>query len=112
MAISFVRRLIDTKRDILFVLDGSGSIGDGPFQQALKDLQTLVGLFCHTDQHRFAMLQYATHVDEIFNFGTYTSISQVQQAIGSVKYMAEKTATGDAFAYAKAKIFNPSRGII
>ncbi len=63
-------------RDIIFVLDSSGSLSGYDFEKALTFTRKFVGLF---DQHqaKFAVVNFSSTAKVEFNLNTYQNIEQV-----------------------------------
>ncbi|XP_053399252.1 collagen alpha-1(XII) chain-like [Mercenaria mercenaria] len=108
-------------RDIVFILDSSGSIGLTKFNKAKADAKSLFGTLCPFDktfdmdynnpyQHQqLAMLTYSTTIEENFFFNTYSKTADVLQAISQATYQGLMTNTAGAFKKAR-NMFQTSRG--
>nr|ALK82318.1 PU-F1 [Pinctada fucata] len=103
----FVRPDPQYPRDIIVIIDSSGSIGNELFNRALRDLAELVGYFCpepdpfvpqnNSFYHRLGVIQFSTETEDIFNLDRYDNLGAIQGAIRSIKYMQEYTCTEKAF---------------
>jgi hypothetical protein len=98
----------DLPRDLVLILDSSGSIGTDGFILAKEQLSTLVGLLCPIDPfsrtvgfpylyNQAAMVTYSTHVTTNFYFNTFNTTVSVQNAIKSATYEGLSTYTNKAF---------------
>ncbi|KAK3105890.1 hypothetical protein FSP39_007994 [Pinctada imbricata] len=103
----FVRPDPQYPRDIIVIIDSSGSIGKQLFDRALPDLAELVGYFCpepdpfvpqnNSFYHRLGVIQFSTVTEDIFNLDRYNNLGAIKGAIRSIKYMKKKTCTDKAF---------------
>ncbi|CAG2223327.1 unnamed protein product [Mytilus edulis] len=107
-------------RDLLIILDSSGSIGSGNFEIVKEQLGELLGLLCpstdpfisnkRTVYNRAALIQYSNNVVEEFDFNDNHNLSELKAAIQSVPYQGRTTCTGDAF-YKAIRMFTSSKGM-
>ncbi|WAR09619.1 VWA1-like protein [Mya arenaria] len=104
-------------RDLLIILDSSGSIEQNNFENAKTQLSRLVGMFCPTpdpfagDHQKAAMLSFSTRVHEIFDFDDLHTTNEVQAKILTVVYRSGETHTELAFEYARTHMFNRTKGM-
>ncbi|XP_060575103.1 integrin alpha-D-like [Ruditapes philippinarum] len=108
-------------RDILLILDSSGSVQRTDFTKAKKDAKTLFGLLCPKGKsfdvvnndpyqhHQLAMITFSTTVVENFFFNSYEKTYYVLNAITKAKYLGHRTNTAGAFRKAK-EMFEKNRG--
>lgn len=94
------------KRDLLIILDSSGSIGSSNFYKTKQNLAELLGMLC-PDPDPFAQLyQHAALIDfagstnEIFDFNKYQHTSTLKNGILAVPYLGGITCTTKAFTVA------------
>ena len=94
-------------RDLLLIIDGSGSIGIRLFAKVLEDLSELIGMFCplndpldpmeNPNYHiKLSVILFASNSDIVFNFTKYQSVTNAQQAIRHIVYHRGKTCTDKA----------------
>jgi hypothetical protein len=108
-------------RDIVLILDSSGSVSKTNFGQAKEDAKTLFGLLCPKGKsfdvvdnapyqhHQLAMITFSTTVVENFFFNSYEKTYNVLNAITEAKYLGGYTNTAGAFRKAK-EMFEKIRG--
>lgn len=104
-------------RDLLIIVDASGSIGRSKFDVAKNDLAKLMGYLCPVgdpfkDGQRAALIRFNNKVDEIFDFNTYKDTAGVKAGILKMQYTGGLTCTGDAFEYARTTMFTTAKGKI
>lgn len=102
-------------RDLLVIVDSSGSIGRTFFNDAKSQLARLLGLLCPKPNpfkgyQKAALIEYSTTVLEIFDFDDNSNTNEVQQGVESMTYMNGLTATATAFNYAKETMFKTEKG--
>lgn len=102
-------------RDLLVIVDSSGSVAYNEFADAKSQLAKLVGLLCpHPDPfekaHKLALLRFATSVSEIFDFNKYPNTAGVKSGIASMIYTGGSTCTASAFKYARETMFTAAKG--
>lgn len=108
------RRQTVGDRDILFIIDSSGSIGLTEFNTAKDNMANLIGKICGTigrgpQSNRAALINFSNEPHEIFDFDDYDNLADVQDAVRSLTPLANKTCTGNALEYAKT-MFEPLKG--
>ncbi|XP_028415983.1 von Willebrand factor-like [Dendronephthya gigantea] len=105
---------MDTKLDILYIVDGSGSVRETNFEKIKAGLKEMNQKFAiGPDKVRIALMQFgrATQTKIEFNFDEKTSLAAVNQGVDDMKWLASlKTATGDALKRAREGIFNGKNG--
>jgi len=82
--------------DIIFVLDGSGSIGTSNFEKIknfVKDVVRAFDVGTGEKQSQIGVIKYSTMVKREFDLKTYNTGSKVISAVGSIKYEAGGTNT-------------------
>lgn len=101
---------MNTKLDILYLVDGSGSVGATNFEkikEGLKEMNKKIAIA--PDKIRIALMQFgrATQTKIEFNFDEKTSLAAVNQGVDDMKWLDSfKTATGDALRRAREKVRN------
>ncbi|WAR09886.1 COMA1-like protein [Mya arenaria] len=104
-------------RDLLIILDSSGSIGPSDFDNAKTQLSRLVGMFCPTpdpfagDHQRAALLVFDHGVNEIFDFDDMHDTNEVQAKIRSVFYHGGGSRTDLALEYARTHMLTATKGM-
>lgn len=106
-------------RDLLIIVDSSGSVGSSHFEIAKQQLGELLGLLCPSPDpfvsnsiyayHRAALIQYSRNVVEEFDFDDNHNLAELKSAIQSVQFLSGSTCTGDAF-YKAIQMFTSSKG--
>lgn len=102
-------------RDLLVILDSSGSIGNGVFSDAKEQIGRLVALLCpqpdpfNYGYQQLAFMTFSKTVSEIFQFDSYTSVSDIQSAIKQAPYLGSSTCTATAFNYIE-NMFQSTKG--
>lgn len=90
-------------RDLLIILDSSGSIGSENYDRAKSSISQLLKTLCPSPDpfgeryHHAGFIVYSTYTQLVFDFSVYNSIYDIQNAIESVSYMSGSTCTTDAF---------------
>ncbi|XP_078694790.1 collagen alpha-6(VI) chain-like [Branchiostoma floridae x Branchiostoma belcheri] len=83
------------KLDVVFVLDGSGSVGYDNFQRMKSFVKRVVGGFViGPSETQISVFQYSHFVVQELALDTYGSINGINQAIDAVMYQGGGTATG------------------
>ncbi|VDI34916.1 Hypothetical predicted protein [Mytilus galloprovincialis] len=116
-----VQSKIGLFRDLLIIIDSSGSIGSRNFEIAKKQLGELLSLICplpdpfdskvHNGNNRAALIQFSDVVIKEFDFDDKHNISDLKSAIMSVPYQNGGTCTGDAFYKAIQMFTSYNKGI-
>ncbi|XP_039592174.1 collagen alpha-6(VI) chain-like isoform X1 [Polypterus senegalus] len=97
--------------DIVFVVDGSSSIGEPNFQQVRDFLYTFVdSLDVSVDNVRVGLAQYSDDAHEEFLLNTFTNKSEILTYIQDLAYRKGGTYTGKALEFIKEQYFTPSAG--
>uniref|UniRef100_A0A915PRP0 Uncharacterized protein n=1 Tax=Setaria digitata TaxID=48799 RepID=A0A915PRP0_9BILA len=98
--------------DLVFLLDGSGSIGLDTFQQeVLRFVKDFIELFdVSPEQTRVAVIQYSDVIRHEFDLNQYYSAQQMKQAIDRIEYLTGLTRTGAAITHITNEAFSELRG--
>ncbi|CAG2188321.1 COL12A [Mytilus edulis] len=106
-------------RDLLIIIDSSGSIGSSSYEIAKRQTGELIGLLCPVPDpfnsrrlngyNRAALIQFSTNAVEEFDFDDKHGIAELKAAIQAVPYQNGMTCTGDAF-YKAIQMFTSSKG--
>lgn len=97
-------------RDLLIVLDSSGSIGETAFHKSLQDIYKLISVMCPSPEpfvkssshgyNQLGLLQFSTGVKTSFTFGEVGSLSEIKGKLNSIQHMAGTTCTEKALSEA------------
>jgi len=99
-------------RDLLLIIDGSGSIRSGLFAKVLEDLSELIGMFCPlndpldpfenpNDHMKLSVILFSTTSDIKFNFNKHQNVTNAQQAIRQIAFPGGATCTKNALTMGK-----------
>ncbi|VDI73894.1 Hypothetical predicted protein [Mytilus galloprovincialis] len=115
-----VQSKIGLFRDLLIIIDSSGSIGSDNFDIAKRQLGDLLSLLCplpdpfdasvHNGNNRAALIQFSDNVIEEFDFDGNHDIAELKSAIMSINYQNGGTCTGDAF-HKAVQMFTTYKGM-
>ncbi|KAM8810908.1 collagen alpha-6(VI) chain [Eudromia elegans] len=98
------------KADIVFLVDGSGSIRTAEFQKMKNFTQSFVSkVEVGLSNVQFGLLQFSSEVREEFQLDRYSSKPDLQRAIQEMQQMKLQTFTGKALSFA-ASYFDRDRG--
>uniref|UniRef100_A0A8C7Z5B3 VWFA domain-containing protein n=1 Tax=Oryzias sinensis TaxID=183150 RepID=A0A8C7Z5B3_9TELE len=97
--------------DLVFLVDGSWSVGRENFKHIRSFIGSLAGAFdIGEDKTRVAVVQYSTDTRTEFPLNRYTRRGDLLQAINSLPYKGGNTMTGDAIDYLIKNIFTEAAG--
>ncbi|XP_077586812.1 collagen alpha-1(XII) chain isoform X3 [Stigmatopora nigra] len=97
--------------DLVFLVDGSWSVGRENFKHIRSFIAGLAGAFdIGVDKTRVAVVQYSTDTRTEFPLTRYTRRGDLLQAINSLPYKGGNTMTGDAIEYLAQNIFTEQAG--
>ncbi|KAJ1374160.1 Transmembrane matrix receptor MUP-4 [Parelaphostrongylus tenuis] len=98
--------------DLVFLIDGSGSIGSYIFQtEVLRFLSEFSELFdIAPDNTRISVVQYSDQIRHEFSLGDYKDRHSVQEAIRKIDYLTGLTRTGAAIEHVANEAFSERRG--
>uniref|UniRef100_A0A3Q2T1R2 Collagen alpha-1(XII) chain n=1 Tax=Fundulus heteroclitus TaxID=8078 RepID=A0A3Q2T1R2_FUNHE len=97
--------------DLVFLVDGSWSVGRENFKHIRSFIGALAGAFdISADKTRVAVVQYSTDTRTEFPLNRYTRRGDLLQAINSLPYKGGNTMTGDAIDYLIKNIFTEASG--
>ncbi|XP_035530598.1 collagen alpha-1(XII) chain isoform X3 [Morone saxatilis] len=97
--------------DLVFLVDGSWSVGRENFKHIRSFIASLAGAFdIGEDKTRVAVVQYSTDTRTEFPLTRYNRRGELLQAINSLPYKGGNTMTGDAIDYLLQNIFTEAAG--
>ena len=110
----FVRTSEGKPRDLLLVLDSSGSISYDDFEAMKGGVQLLIDALCGgfgpaPNQHRLSIVQFSTFVKTVHTFADDQDPATLKAVVNSTRPMYGYTCTGDALVLAFDE-FDASRG--
>jgi len=80
--------------DIIFVLDGSGSVGSTNFQSMKQFVKDVVsGFDVGPGKTRFGVIKYSSYVLREFDLDTYTTKDEILNAVNRIQYPGGGTST-------------------
>ncbi|XP_022079888.1 integrin alpha-11-like isoform X2 [Acanthaster planci] len=92
--------------DLVFVLDGSGSVGSANFEKTKSFVSNVVDAFeIGADQTRVGVIKYSSSVTVEFHLITYSSKALLKQAIGNIQYIGGGTQTVAALDVMESQAF-------
>ncbi|KAJ0062737.1 hypothetical protein NL108_004377, partial [Boleophthalmus pectinirostris] len=97
--------------DLVFLVDGSWSVGRENFQHIRSFIGALAGAFdIGADKTRVAVVQYSTDTRTEFTLTQYNRRGDLLQAISTLPYKGGNTMTGEAIEYLLNNIFTEAAG--
>ncbi|CAH1783538.1 unnamed protein product [Owenia fusiformis] len=100
----------DGRRDIVFILDSSGSIGQEDFEKSTRFVQQLVDNFDITSgQYRVGLVRFSDGGQVMFHLNSYNRRSDILNAISSVDYVKGATNTARGLELMRS-MFSPVNG--
>ncbi|KAK2113943.1 hypothetical protein P7K49_008209 [Saguinus oedipus] len=104
-------RGVDIKADIVFLVDGSYSIGIANFVKVRAFLEVLVKSFeISPNRVQISLVQYSRDPHTEFTLKKFTKVEDIIEAINNFPYRGGSTNTGKAMTYVREKIFVPNKG--
>lgn len=100
------------KTDLVFLIDGSGSIGSYVFKnEVLRFVREFVELFeIGPDQTRVGLIQYSDQIRHEFDLGQHIDKGSLLRAITETQYLTGLTRTGAAIQHMVSEGFSERRG--
>lgn len=97
--------------DLAFMLDASSSIGgDANFQLCLKFIKAVYGSFTiSATGYHIGLVLFGASASVSFDFSKYSSVSEVDAAIGSMKMVGGACAAGQGLSTCQTQLFAQSR---
>ncbi|KAI1895826.1 hypothetical protein AGOR_G00110760 [Albula goreensis] len=97
--------------DLVFLVDGSWSVGRENFKHIRSFIGAMAGAFeIGMDKTRVAVVQYSTDTRTEFNLNQYSKRGELLRAINTLPYKGGNTMTGDAMDYLLKNTFTESAG--
>ncbi|XP_078676406.1 matrilin-1-like [Branchiostoma floridae x Branchiostoma belcheri] len=109
-------REIGLNRDILILLDMSGSISTTAFNEVKVDISRFVGLICPAGElgrglhNQLALVAFSDRIVRVFDFNDHYNLAIVQNAIQNFQREGTMTHTREALEYVRTNMFG-SRGL-
>ncbi|XP_070691399.1 matrilin-2-like isoform X3 [Pempheris klunzingeri] len=101
----------DGVMDLVFVIDGSKSLGPANFQLVKQFVNSIVdSLDISRRGTHVALLQYSTKVRTEFTLGQYTTAQGIKQAVTRMQYMGRGSMTGSALRHMFEFSFSAKEG--
>ncbi|XP_062385579.1 collagen alpha-1(XIV) chain isoform X1 [Sardina pilchardus] len=101
------------KADLVFLVDGSWSIGDDNFQKIIRFLHSTTGALDQIgpDGTQVAIAQFSDDARTEFKLNSYNNKERLLEAIQRIAYKGGNTKTGKAIKHVKDTIFTAEGGI-
>uniref|UniRef100_A0AAR2LSF0 Collagen, type XIV, alpha 1b n=1 Tax=Pygocentrus nattereri TaxID=42514 RepID=A0AAR2LSF0_PYGNA len=101
------------KADLVFLVDGSWSIGDDNFQKIIRFLYSTTGALdlIGPEGTQVAIVQFSDDARTEFKLSSYTDKESLLDAVQRITYKGGNTKTGRAIKHVKDSIFTPESGM-
>ncbi|KAF3844687.1 hypothetical protein F7725_007850, partial [Dissostichus mawsoni] len=110
---TFPLHSMGAKADVVFLIDGSWSIGDDSFNKVIQFVQSMTGAFEDISSRgmQVSFVQYSDEAKTEFKLNTYQDKGVVISAIQNVRYRGGNTKTGVALKHVYEKVFTSDSGM-
>ncbi|XP_072558937.1 collagen alpha-1(XII) chain-like isoform X3 [Paramormyrops kingsleyae] len=106
-----VKCSVSTIGDLVFLVDGSWSVGRENFKFIRSFISAMAGAFdIGEDKTRVGVVQYSTDTRTEFNLNQYLKRGELLRAINSLPYKGGNTMTGDAMDFLLKNSFTEAAG--
>ncbi|XP_031437444.1 collagen alpha-1(XII) chain isoform X2 [Clupea harengus] len=101
------------KADVVFVIDGSWSIGEESFLKMVKFIFSMIGAFdvIGPSGMQVSVVQYSDDAQIEFRLNSYSNKGSALAALGLIKYKGGNTKTGVALKHVHDKVFASDSGM-
>ncbi|TSO25219.1 Collagen alpha-1(XII) chain [Bagarius yarrelli] len=101
------------KADLVFLIDGSWSIGDESFSKVLQFVFSMIGAFdvINYEGMQVSFVQYSDDAKTEFKLNTYHDKGMALSAVQMVSYRGGNTKTGAALKHVGEKVFTSDSGM-
>ncbi|XP_060918564.1 collagen alpha-1(XII) chain isoform X1 [Labrus mixtus] len=101
------------KADLVFLIDGSWSIGDDSFHKVIQFVKSMTGAFdvISPKGMQVSFVQYSDEAKTEFKLNTYHDKGIVLSAVQGVRYRGGNTKTGVALKHVYEKVFTSDSGM-
>uniref|UniRef100_A0A8D0DBV3 Collagen alpha-1(XII) chain n=1 Tax=Sander lucioperca TaxID=283035 RepID=A0A8D0DBV3_SANLU len=101
------------KADLVFLIDGSWSIGDDSFNKVIQFVKSMTGAFdvISPDGMQVSFVQFSDDAKTEFKLNTYHDKGIVISALQTVRYRGGNTKTGVALKHVYEKVFTSDSGM-
>ncbi|XP_053301278.1 collagen alpha-1(XII) chain [Pleuronectes platessa] len=97
--------------DVLFLVDGSWSVGRPNFKFIRSFISAAAGAFqIGEEKSRVGVVQYSSDTRTEFNLNSHMTRAALLQAVGSLQYKGGNTMTGDALSYLMENTISQAAG--
>ena len=103
--------MCQTAVDLLFILDGSGSVSKSDFEKAKEFVKKVIDFFdVGKNATRIAAIQYSSSVTPQFELDDFYTMSGLKSAVDSIDHKGGSTNSGAALTFARTTIFQEQNG--
>ncbi|KAM3596124.1 uncharacterized protein V6R79_008541 [Siganus canaliculatus] len=101
------------RADLVFLVDGSWSIGDDNFQKIIRFLYSTTGALDQIgpDGTQVAIVQFSDDARTEFKLNSYSDKERLLEAVNRISYKGGNTKTGRAIQHVKQNIFTAEGGV-